>query len=74
MATPTASDQGKRIEVHITDSDRVVRFTLGEEQPVGAEVDVVDAVMSAVCADDPGEVERRLESGLTGYGTVHRGP
>jgi len=74
MAVPPASDQGKRIEVHITDSDRVVRFTLGEEQSVDAEVEVVDAVLSAVTADDPGEVERRLESGLTDYGTVHRGP
>jgi hypothetical protein len=73
MGRSDGSDQGRRIEVHITDSDRLVEFQLGDDQDPATPA-VADALVSALGANDPRDVESRLESGLGDLGTVRSGP
>jgi hypothetical protein len=68
------AEPGRRIEVHITDSDRRVDFTADEGLADAADEDVADAIVDALRSGDPGDAERRLQSGLGDFGTVRSGP
>jgi hypothetical protein len=70
MAGP---EPGKQIQVHITDSDRLVEVTLDDGWD-GAQDDVADALVRALGTPDPHDAERDLAASLDDLGRVRRGP
>ena len=73
MAAIIPPQPGRHIEVHLTDSDRRVQFTLDDDQADAADDQVADAIVRALHASDPDDAERQLASGLCDYGTVRCG-
>jgi hypothetical protein len=70
MAGP---EPGRKIQIHITDSDRLVEVTL-DENPDAVQDDVADALVRALGTEDPHDAERELASSLDDLGRVRRGP